>query len=1140
MRYGGPNDTAHQKLTDRLPPRLKNSLDPAAPGVVNSGAETRAAVALLSRSIRIVSEGDRAGETFDTAAARTECKAAQAEVPGDRGEAVPPVGNKTSGCYYFGGHMVIRQGFKGVQIQGVEFEQMGQGGRLGHYPVHFHMARQTPANTWVKNSSINESMTRWIVLHSTLGVTVQRNVGYKSIGHGFYLEDGTETNNKFYSNIEIFARAAVDNIQNPRKVPGILSDNTGVFGTHDDPTPAFPYRSDSVYPTVFWITNGWNDFRGNMAAGAGACGAAYWFVPVSNSDMVEISATDQHMNWSGLGYAGLQMPAGMDGTTPLKTFYMNYATSTMHSFLTTSAASPCDGTLAFVAPPRTDRGPVLRAVKSTAPPATRTNKVPGKPLEGTKLDNLNDHYYPHAHGGGQRYATKCAGDETKGYDCSRIKARCDVGQRDNCAVTVLDHFTSSFHWAEGNFSAIWLRPQWYLLTNSVISDVQNGGLTFVTGGDYTHSSVVPGYWALATNTIFIGNTNPNPDPSKPETLKYAYTGNAGPFNAASPLKCDQPANVPNYCLNANEGISMPMGNFFTNQRLSSIYDGPSYQDSNAYLDITVADCPIWKTNTEQGCMYGSQINILRLRRTPLAAPDPGKLVSDCQQPNFAYLPNAAIGWKQPNGFYYAPAFHSRNLFFDKVDLRHYVIDPLFKDGTYFTDNNVVRQQYCTAAGDIFNGFTSIDRQTELTDDDGTLTGLISNNAAKETVSVNEDTFFNAPVEAPECASAIGPNAAPINACKSPDKTSPPQTAKTSPYEYVSTVVYRTPVPRGGVWDEYCTNPDCYGVPLYRQFLTDQEKNRWNADCSPPTEKDEKGNVRQKDKCRWPFIRMSGSPSSTRQTMTMNNGAYYLDTTVSGNTQKTELFTFSKAPEPNCKVKAGLNELRCVRTYNVFEENQAYYVFFVYARKTTVQTYQIYVGQNFDTKRGFSPGRMSIRTSNLGFNAEYPTRGITADYSRVATDGILTVRINFANQTELEPTDKSNFENLCQPRTFCHLSTDKTTKKTQCVSAVADNDPLLKANPKLKDDISAACAIWAAKDLDCPKAGCFGFSFTLPKGFVAKDQYQRPDPTPFPKNLATQFSTQFPAPGPAPDDKPGGQCYYNPANAPVGKPCPTSP
>ena len=148
----------------------------------------------------------------------------------------------------------------------------------------------------MKDLSINESMTRWIVLHSTLGVTVARNVGYKSIGHGFYLEDGTETDNKFYSNIGIFARAAIDNTQNPRKVPGILADNTGVFGAEDDRTPGFPYRSDIEYPTVFWITNGWNDFQGNMAAGAGACGAAYWFVPVGTatwSTWREMMATAQ-------------------------------------------------------------------------------------------------------------------------------------------------------------------------------------------------------------------------------------------------------------------------------------------------------------------------------------------------------------------------------------------------------------------------------------------------------------------------------------------------------------------------------------------------------------------------------------------------------------------------------------------------------------------------------------------------------------------------------------------------------------------------------------------------------------------------------------------------------------------------------
>ena len=152
-------------------------------------------------------------------------------------------------------------------------------------------------------------MTRWIVLHSTQRVWLGRNVGYKSIGHGFYLEDGTETDNRLYSNIGIFARAAVDNHQNPRSFPGTLADNEDPesFRKLDTAPTAFPYRSDIEHPTVFCIANGWNDVIGNMAAGAGACGAAYWLVPSVNRDHVEVTDDDHKMTpmkWSG--YAGLQ------------------------------------------------------------------------------------------------------------------------------------------------------------------------------------------------------------------------------------------------------------------------------------------------------------------------------------------------------------------------------------------------------------------------------------------------------------------------------------------------------------------------------------------------------------------------------------------------------------------------------------------------------------------------------------------------------------------------------------------------------------------------------------------------------------------------------------------------------------------
>ena len=160
-----------------------------------------------------------------------------------------------------------------------------------------------------------------------------------------------------------------------------------------------------------------------------------------------------------------------------------------------------------------------------------------------------------------------------------------------------------------------------------------------------------------------------------------------------------------------------------------------------------------------------------------------------------YLPNAAIGWKQPNGFFYPPAFHSTNLFFSNVDIRHYVVDPLFQapqgvtgkedfgqGGTYLTVTsgpNDVKSVYCTWTPEMFNNFSGIDRQTVLNDDDGSLTGL------SNTISINEDVFFSAPVETAECKGNLG--VSPSLACPKA-KPPTPSTAKTSPYDYIITAV----------------------------------------------------------------------------------------------------------------------------------------------------------------------------------------------------------------------------------------------------------------------------------------------------------------------------------------------------------------
>src|SRR5205823_2885047 len=131
-----------------------------------------------------------------------------------------------------------------------------------------------------------------------------------------------------------------------------------------------------------------------------------------------------------------------------------------------------------------------------------------------------------------------------------------------------------------------------------------------------------------------------------------------------------------------------------------------------------------------------------------------------------------------------------------------------------------------------------DRQTELSDDDGTLTGLISTDPSLPspiggTSSVNGNLFFQAPVDTPECRSNVGVTA--DKACLPAPNYPTDPSARTSPYEYLTFAV--APGCTQGnmcltdqnpfkLWNPDCAGPHCYGVPLYRQFLTKTEQPLW--------------------------------------------------------------------------------------------------------------------------------------------------------------------------------------------------------------------------------------------------------------------------------------------------------------------------
>ncbi|HEV7403901.1 MAG TPA: G8 domain-containing protein [Chthoniobacteraceae bacterium] len=90
-------------------------------------------------------------------------------------------------------------------ISYAEFRHLGKENVLGKYALHFHLVRDTMRGSGVIGASIWDSHNRWLTVHGTDYLLVRDCVGFQSVGHGFYLEDGTEQYNVFDRNLAVQA-----------------------------------------------------------------------------------------------------------------------------------------------------------------------------------------------------------------------------------------------------------------------------------------------------------------------------------------------------------------------------------------------------------------------------------------------------------------------------------------------------------------------------------------------------------------------------------------------------------------------------------------------------------------------------------------------------------------------------------------------------------------------------------------------------------------------------------------------------------------------------------------------------------------------------------------------------------------------
>ncbi|MEZ5589936.1 MAG: hypothetical protein R3F53_04225 [Gammaproteobacteria bacterium] len=143
----------------------------------------------------------------------------------------------------------------------------------------------------------------------------------------------------------------------------------------------------------------------------------------------------------------------------------------------------------------------------------------------------------------------------------------------------------------------------------------------------------------------------------------------------------------------------------------------------------------------------------------------------------------------------------------------------------------------------------------------------------------------------------------------------------------------------------------------------------------------------------------------RSNLTPNHGMFYIDATVSREVQEDTL-SISRPP-PVGPEAINPHQL------NVFQAGETYYVYLVFATPETEQTYQIYVGRDFDINT-LKAVTTPLKTANLTF-AEKAWPSVWAAEHDDST-GVLSVNIVWALANSKRTTKKPG-KTAASPKAF---------------------------------------------------------------------------------------------------------------------------
>lgn len=480
-----------------------------------------------------------------------------------------------------------------------------------------------------------------------------------------------------------------------------------------------------------------------------------------------------------------------------------------------------------------------------------------------------------------------------------------------------------------------------------------------------------------------------------------------------------------FCYSEVDGTGYYLGGY-NPKRLITIYDGPFFADGNVFTNVARFDeTPI----TQPADKLDPATTVYSSTTQPVSAGNAG---------NYTVI-DAAIGWKQPNGFYYPPAFAFRKSAFDARSERHNVLD-LYTGYWQGSLLGAPQRKPLPQMGDV----TPIDFTTILNDLDGTLNGMApAGGASSRTAGLSNNHFYDAPFSVAQCNS-FG--------------------TETIPHDFVTTVVAklaaapsqtRPTTATDAAWGKVGGKAATPIVAVYRQLKTANP----GEDCAATTTVCNGSDAG----CRRGTFFL-GAGIGAAPGLTMNHGRYYVDTGSASQPQGC-----SQAPNLGSPAR--------------FNGGETYVVYHLYATSQTAVEYQVYVGSGLGSFQAewvridphVAPGGNQMQ-------AEWSADSLGSQSYDPAT-GILTVTLN--NDTvKADYGFPSTTENACLPHNLCEVDGTTGCKLASEFTEVG-----------LTGTVADVCKFWVGRTNaqsadgvylnDCPHHGCIGFSFTLPTPFTPK-------------------------------------------------------